>query len=93
MRMTLTQDRDTVSGRVSRVSPDTDISGSVFPEGTLTFTGTGSSGILNVELANVRFELPQNGEMIGTFEQVYTRPDFTGTYRVYATLRTMHRSN
>jgi hypothetical protein len=42
---------------------------------------------------NVRFELAQNGEMTGTFEQVYTRHDLNGTYRVYARLGNMHRHN
>jgi hypothetical protein len=91
--MTLTQDRDTVSGRMSLSSPETGISGGVSMEGTLTFTGTARNQVVNVEFANVRFELSQNGEMTGTFEQVYTRPDFTGTYRLYDTLRTLHRSN
>jgi hypothetical protein len=44
-----------------------------------------------VEFANVRFELPQNGGMTGTFELVYTRPDFKGTDRVYAKIRDMYR--
>jgi Bacterial Ig-like domain (group 2) len=93
IRITLTQDRDTVSGRVSLLSPETEISGGVSTEGTLTFTGTARNQVVNVEFANVRFELSQTGEMTGTFEQVYTRPDFNGTYRVYDKLRTMHRSN
>jgi hypothetical protein len=94
IRMTLTQDRETVSGRLSLDwSRDTDLSGSVSPEGTLTFTGTARDQVVNVEFANVRFELPQSGEMTGTFEQVYTRRDYSGTYRVSAKLRTMRRYN
>lgn len=94
MRMTLTQNRDAVSGRVRLAgSPDADVSGIVSPEGTLTLTGTLREQVVDVEFANVRFELPQNGEMTGTFEQVYARGDFKGTYRVYAALSDMHRYN
>lgn len=97
--MTLTQDRDKVSGRASVFeSPEADVSGSVSPEGTLTFKGTLTlpgtqvTQVVNVEFANVRFELAQNGDMTGTFEMVFTRPDYNGTNRIYARLRDMHRS-
>ena len=102
MSMTLTQDRDTVSGRASVFespeAPAADYPGPVSPEGTLTFKSTLTlpatqlNQLVNIEFANVRFELAQNGEMTDTFEMINTRADSNGMYRVYARLRDMHRS-
>lgn len=96
MTMRLTQDRDTVSGTFrlgGRYAPEAAIvSGRVSPDGTLTFTGTARDSVLNVEFQNVRFELPHKGEMMtGTFEQLYssTTSSRSGTFRVFARLRTM----
>lgn len=100
--MTLMQDRETVSGRASvSESPEAEVSGSVSAEGTLTFNGTFTLPaipaiqryqVVNIEFANVRFEMAQNGEMTGTFEMVSTTPGSSEKYRVYAKLRDMHRT-
>ena len=63
MTMTLTQDRTSVSGEFTltayRVS---DVCGSVATDGTLTFTAAArNQSQLNLELQNVRFELPEKG--------------------------------
>ena len=95
MKMRLTQDRDTVSGTFTlggRFGLEAAIvSGRASADGTLTFTGTVPGLDLNVELRNVRFEVPQKGEMTGTFEQLYSSSASTrsGTWRVFAKLRSM----
>ena len=72
MKMTLTQTRDSVSGEVNlRGGTASDVSGNISPEGTLTFTGAARDSKFDIELHNVRFELPQRDEMTGTFEEVY----------------------
>ncbi len=94
IKMRLAQTRDTVSGTFSLGGgrPETAIvSGRASPDGTLTFTGTAPGSVVNVELRNVRFELPQKGEMTGTFEQLYSSSTRSGTWRVFAKLRTMHQ--
>ena len=99
MEMTLTQDRDTVSGTFrlgGRLGPEAAIvSGRASPDGTLTFTGTftgtARDSVVNVELQNVRFELPLKGEMMtGTFELLSrSTSSRSGTLRVFAKLRSM----
>jgi hypothetical protein len=95
MKMRLTQDRDTVSGTFSLGGgrPETPlVSGRASPDGTLTFTGTAGDSVVNVELQNVRFEVPRKGEMMtGTFELLYSSSTSirSGTLRVFAKLRTM----
>jgi hypothetical protein len=84
--MTLIQDRDTVSGRAS-LAPEPEaatVSGSISPDGTLTFTGIERGHGLSIEFTKVSFQQLQNGGMTGTFELLYTRPDYTGTDRVFA---------
>ena len=73
MRMMLTQTRDSVSGEVKlRGGTVSDVSGNISPQGTLTFTGAArDQSKFDIELQNVRFELPQREEMTGTFEEVY----------------------
>ena len=91
--MTLTQDRDTVSGRASLAAePEAATgSGSISPDGTLTFTGIERSHGLSIEFTKVSFQQLQNGGMTGTFELLYTRPDYKGTDRVFAKIREMYR--
>ena len=94
MNMRLTQDRDTVSGTFSLGGgrPETPlVSGRASPDGTLTFTGTAGDSVVNVELQNMRFELPRNGMMTGTFELLYSSSTSSrsGTVRVFAKLRSM----
>ena len=96
MTMRLTQDRDTVSVGFQlggRDGPEaTGVSGHVALDGTLTFTATVRASDLTIELRNVRFEVPQKGEMMsGTFEQLYSSNtrSRSGTWRVFARLRNM----
>jgi hypothetical protein len=95
MTMTLTQDRDSVSGGFQldgRSGPQaTDVSGQVSLEGTLTFTGTVRGEPGTIEVRDVRFELSRNDRMTGTFEIIYSTADRSGTLRVAATLRGMQR--
>lgn len=84
--LTLTQDRDRISG--SFTFGPFDVSGSVSPVGTLSFTGshTGTARQFTQQLQNVRFELTPNGQMIGTFEHVWS----SGTTSLTGTLRVVH---
>jgi hypothetical protein len=97
MRMTLTQNRDSISGVFALLDDGkaSDVSGSVSPEGTLTFTGTQEQFNFNLQLQNVRFELPRKGQMTGTFEQVYSSrtTSLSGTWRVFSRLRDMYGGN
>ena len=63
-------------------------------DGTLTFTAAArNQSQLNLELQNVRFELPEKGQMTGSFEQVYSSrtTSQSGTWRVFARLSSMQR--
>jgi hypothetical protein len=95
MRMTLTQIRDSVSGEVKlRGGMVSDVSGNISPEGTLTFTGAArDQSKFDIELQNVRFELPQRDEMTGTFEEVYLSRIATpsGGWRMVSRIRKMIR--
>jgi len=90
----LTQDRDAVSGRFNLLNDPqaANISGTISSGGTLTFTGAKSGPVVNVEYANVRFELTKSGKLTGTFEEVYTDPKASrnGTWRVFARLGDMY---
>ena len=93
MRMTLTQTRDSVSGEVKlRGGTVSDVSGNISPQGTLTFTGAArDQSKFDIELQNVRFELPQREEMTGTFEEVYLSRIATpsGGWRMVSRIRKM----
>lgn len=94
MKMTLTQTRDSVSGEVKlRGGTASDVSGNISPEGTLTFTGAARDSKFDIELHNVRFELPQRDEMTGTFEEVYLSRTAapSGGWRMVSRIRTMTR--
>ena len=95
LTMTLTQDRSSVSGEFTLPAyKASDLSGSVATDGTLTFTAAArNQSRLNLELQNVRFELPENGQMTGSFEQVYSSrtASQSGTWRIVANLRSMQR--
>jgi hypothetical protein len=96
MTMTLTQDHASISGEFAlNGSPSSDaLSGSVATDGTLTFTSTArNQSKLNLDLQNVRFELPETGKMTGSFEQLYSSQTTSqsGTWRVFARLRDMQR--
>jgi hypothetical protein len=95
MTMTLTQDRTSVSGEFTLPAyRASDVSGSVATDGTLTFSAAArNQSQLNLELQNVRFELPEKGQMTGSFEQVYSSKTTSqsGTWRVFASLRSMQR--
>lgn len=96
MRMTLTQNRDSISGGFTLSYGSGDVSGSVSPEGTLTFTGTVRDPFdFKLQLQNVRFEWLQKGQMTGTFEQVYSsgKTSRSGTWRVFSQLRGMYGGN
>ena len=93
MKMRLTQDRDTVSGTFA-LGGGTEaaiVSGRVLPDGTLTFTGTVQGSDVNVGLQNVHLAIPHRGALTGAFEQIYSSSTGarSGTWRVFARLRTM----
>jgi hypothetical protein len=83
--LTLTQNRDRISG--SYAFAPFDVSGSVSPQGTLSFSGSQTRTLfyknqlhdVRAELQNVRFESTQSGHMTGTFEQVWS--SVTGSLR------------
>jgi hypothetical protein len=98
MKMSLTQDRDNVSVEFTLEDSRggyhaTGVSGHVSFDGALTFTGTAPGQLFNVEVRSVLFEQPQQGEMSGTFEELYSSAatSRSGTWRVFARLRNMHR--
>ncbi len=95
MKMTFTQTRDNVSGEVKlRGATVSEVSGNISPEGTLTFSGTArEQSKFDIELHNVRFELPQRDQMTGTFEEVYLSRTAvpSGGWRVASRIRTMTR--
>lgn len=95
MRMTLTQARERVSGELRlRGGTITEVSGSVSPEGTLTFAGsaTGQSRF-HIELQNVRFEFRQPNALAGTFDEVYSSrlASPSGGWRMASRIRGMSR--
>jgi len=88
--LTLTQNGDSVSGSF-RFGPY-DVSGVVSPEGTLSLTGTTRNGFTR-QLQNARFELAQNGQMTGTFEEFWSSgtTSVSGSLRIFHDLRDMTR--
>jgi hypothetical protein len=88
--MTLTQNRDRISG--SFAFGPVEVSGSVSPEGILSFSGTVHDKLTR-ELQNVRFESTQNGQMTGTFDVVWSSgtTSLSGSLRVSNELRGMRR--
>ena len=71
-----------------------DVPGNISPEGTFTFTGAArDESKFDIELQNVRFELPQRDEMTGTFEEVYLSRIATpsGGWRMVSRIRKMIR--
>jgi hypothetical protein len=89
-KMTLTQDGATVSGSFA-LGPYT-VSGSVSADGILTLTGI-ASGTFTRRLENVRFESPRNGEMSGSFEELWSSgtTSAAGSLRLRAELQGMSR--
>jgi len=88
--LTLTQNGDSISGSL-RFGPY-DVTGSVSPEGTLSLSGT-LRNTFNRQLQNVRFELAQNGEMTGTFEELWSSGTISrsGSLRMFLEVRDMVR--
>lgn len=95
MRMIVTQTRESVSGQLRLREGDvSDVSGNVSPEGTLTLTGAvRDQSRFTIELQNVRFELLQQNQMTGTFDEVYSSrtPPPSGGWRMTSRIRSMVR--
>jgi Bacterial Ig-like domain (group 2) len=91
-KMTLTQDGATISGSFA-LGPYA-VSGSVSTDGILTLTGI-LPGTFTRRLQNVRFESPRNGEMSGSFEELWSSgtTSATGSLRMHAELRGMIRAS
>jgi hypothetical protein len=90
----LTQDLDTISGRLNLFGAreGANVSGTISPDGTLSFTGAKNGPVVNVEYTNVRFTLAKEGKMTGTFEQVYSDPKKirSGTWKEFVKLGDMY---
>jgi hypothetical protein len=95
MKITLTQTGERVAGEVElRGGTVTDVSGTISPDGTLTFTGAArEQSRFTIELQNVRFEIPQRDQMTGTFDEVYSSRTAAprGGWRMVSRIRWMSR--
>ena len=96
--ITLTQQRDKISGKFSIGSREyADVAGSVLTDGTLQFTGTMrgtlvySPELYAVDLQNVRFQLSPGGQITGTFEKYYSRAGLSGALRYASKLLDIRR--